>query len=83
MPPLSVWPGLLPLARHYSSRKCSNMNISTLGKDCCLIVNSFEKKLSGKKTCSRFVKGAVGGREQKGRAKGRKMNGNDKERRRS
>jgi hypothetical protein len=21
MPPLSVWPGLLPLARHYSSRK--------------------------------------------------------------
>jgi len=52
MPPLRVWPGLLPLARHYSSRKCNNIdvNVTTLGKDCCLIVDSFEKKLSGKKT---------------------------------
>src|SRR4029077_12208292 len=43
MPPLSVWPGLLPLARHYSSRKCNNLNyvflltiiLTSLGRDCC------------------------------------------------
>src|SRR5215472_4177215 len=29
MPPLSPWPGLLPLARHYSSRKCNNIDSSS------------------------------------------------------
>jgi hypothetical protein len=50
MPPLIVWPGLLPLARHYSSRKCNNIqwsffgiNVASFGNDCCLIVDSFEK----------------------------------------
>ena len=55
MPPLSVWPGLLPLARHYSSRKCNNinsssLNVTSLGKDCCLIVDSFEKNYRERKT---------------------------------
>jgi hypothetical protein len=49
MPPLSAWPGLLPLARHYSSRKCNKINVTTLGKDCCSIVNSFEKNYREKK----------------------------------
>jgi hypothetical protein len=54
MPPLSVWPGHLPLARHYSFRKCNNIdssiNVTSLGKDCCLIVDSFEKNYRDKKT---------------------------------
>jgi hypothetical protein len=60
MPPLSVWPGLLPLARHYSSRKYNaidclsfRINVTPLGKDCCLIVNSFENNYRAKKTCER------------------------------
>jgi hypothetical protein len=51
MPPLNAWPALLPLARHYSSRKRNNIDASTflktnltpLGRDCCLIVYGFEK----------------------------------------
>jgi hypothetical protein len=59
MPPLSVWPGLLPLARHYSSQKCNNinsssLNVTSLGKDCCLIVDSFEKNYREKKTDKGF-----------------------------
>jgi hypothetical protein len=72
MPPLSMWPGLLPLARHYSSRKCNKINspsfkinITSLDKDCCLIVDSFEKNYREQKTRSRFAKSAAGGREPK------------------
>jgi hypothetical protein len=43
--------GLLPLARHYSYRKCNNnrfvillgINIVFLGRDYCLILNRIEK----------------------------------------
>ena len=68
MPPLSAWPGLLPLARHYSSRQCNNIdvNVTTLGKDCCLIVDSFEKKLSGKEDQT----GRQGDRERRKRETG-------------
>ena len=51
---VELWPGLLPLARHYSFRKCNNIdssiNVTSLGKDCCLIVDSFEKNYRDKKT---------------------------------
>jgi hypothetical protein len=55
MPPLRVWPGLLPLARHYSSRKFNiafllGINIISLGRDYCLIVDSFKKNYRDKKT---------------------------------
>ena len=55
MPPLRVWPGLLPLARHYSSRKYNivfllGINIISLRRNCCLIVDSFEKNYREKKT---------------------------------
>ena len=54
MPPLRVWPGLLPLARHYSSRKFNivfllGINIISLRRDCCLIVDSFEKNYREKR----------------------------------
>jgi hypothetical protein len=50
-----VWPGLLPLARHYSSRKYNivfllGINIISLRRNCCLIVDSFEKNYREKKT---------------------------------
>jgi len=45
------------------------ISVTSLGKHCCLIVDSFEKNYRDPKTCLCFVKGAVGGPESKDEAK--------------
>ena len=52
MPPLSVWPGLYLLRAITALENAITfgINVTTLGKDCCLIVNSFEKNYRDKKT---------------------------------
>ena len=74
MPPLRVWPGLLPLARHYSSRKYNivfllGINIISLRRNCCLIVDSFEKNYREKKT-RQGDKETRNGRQGQGRRQG-------------
>src|SRR4029077_6655687 len=53
MPPLECGPAVYLLRAITAFR----LNVTTPGKDCCLIVNSFEKNYRDKKTCSCFVKG--------------------------
>ena len=53
MPPLECGPAVYLLRAITAFR----LNVTTPGRDCCLIVNSFEKNYRDKKTCSCFVKG--------------------------
>jgi hypothetical protein len=52
MPPLGYGPAfyLLRAITALENTLTFRLNVTTLGKDCCLIVNSFEKNYRDKKT---------------------------------
>jgi hypothetical protein len=61
MPPLECGPAfyLLRAITALENAITFTLNVTTLGKDYCLIVNSFEKNYRERKSCSCFVKSVL------------------------